>query len=220
MHTLPVIARPSGKANALRREGFVPAVIYGPSIESKVIAISKKDLKALFSVITRSSRINLAIDGARDVDVFLKAVDYHSITDEPIHVDFYHPEVDHPLKLHVPVKVVGEPVGVKTGGILNVLFNTVLVHGLPKDIPNLITIDATDLDLGDSIYVRDIDLGDVEPMLPPERALVTVISPRGLLAEEVEEAEEAEEGELVEGQLAEGEEAAEGDAEAGSSEGE
>lgn len=213
MHTLAVTARPSGKANALRRDGFVPAVIYGPSIESKAVAVSKKDLKALFSVITRSSRINLSIDGTIDVDVFLKGVDYHSITDEPIHVDFYHPEVEHPLKLHVPVKVVGEPVGVKSGGILNVLFNTVRVHGLPTDIPNLITIDVTDLDLGDSIYVRDLDFGNVEPMLPPERALVTVISPRGLFAEEVGEAEE---GELAEGQPAEGE----GDAEAGSSEGE
>ncbi len=204
MHTLEVKTRAAGKANALRRDGFVPGVVYGPSIESTPIAIARKDLQSLFSEITRSSRINLSIageDGAKEMDVFLKVVDYDPVTDEPKHVDFYHPDVGHPLKLHVPVKITGEAQGVKSGGILNVLFNTVRVHGLPKDVPHLITIDVSELDLGESIHVRDIDFGGVEPMLPPERTLVTVIAPRGM---EIEE----EEGELEEGEEIEGEEGA------------
>jgi large subunit ribosomal protein L25 len=202
MHTLQVSSRTTGKANALRRTGFVPGVVYGPSIDSTPISIARRDLQTLFSQITRSSRIELAIDEegkTRELDVFVKVVEYDPITDEPVHVDFYHSDVGHPLKLHVPIKVVGEALGTKSGGILNVLFNTVRVQGLPKDIPNLITLDVTDLDLGDSIYVRDVDFGNVEAMLPPERTLVTVMAPRAVVLPEDEVAEEIE-GEEIEGE--------------------
>ena len=200
MHTLQVKERVVGNARELRRTGFVPGVVYGPSIESAPITIGRKDLQVLFSKITRSSLINLAIDGeeSREFDVFLKVVDYDAITDEPVHVDFYHPDVDSPLKLEVPIKTVGECEGIKSGGILNVQFNTVRVHGLAKDVPALITLDVTALEMGDSIYVRDVDFGEVEPMLPPERTLVSVIAPRGLLADEAEaELAEGEEGEAA-----------------------
>jgi len=225
MNTLEVKQRTAGKANALRRDGMVPGVVYGPSIDSTPIAIVRRDLQALFAQITRSSRINLAIagdDGTKEMDVFLKVVDYDPVTDEPKHVDFYHPDVGHPVKLYVPVKVTGEAKGVKSGGILNVLFNTIRVHGLPKDVPHLITLDVSDLDLGESIHVREIDFGEVEPMLPPERTIVTVIAPRGMEMSEEEEAA-LEEAELVEGEAAEGEEteapAAEGGEETAAEEG-
>lgn len=209
MHTLQVKTRVPGKAKALRREGLVPGVVYGPSIDSVPVSVARKDLQVLFTQITRSSQIELAIEGEeepRQVDVFVKVVDYDPITDEPLHVDFYHADVGHPLKLHVPVKTVGEPAGLKAGGILSILFNTIRVHGLPKDIPHLITLDVSSLDLGESIHVSDVDFGDVEPMLPPERTLVTVMAPRAIALPEEEEAEELE-GEELEGEGIEGEEA-------------
>jgi len=209
MQTLQVTKRPAGKVGELRRSGFVPGVVYGPTIESTPIAIGKKDLQVLFGQITRSSLITLAIEGdeAREFDVFLKVVDYDPITDEPLHVDFYHPHAGTPLKLQVPIKVTGEPKGIKSGGILNVLFNTVRVHGLAKHVPSLITIDVSDLDMGESIHVRDVDFGDIEPMLPPERTIVTVIAPRGLMLEEEAEEIEGEEGEVLEGEEGEAGEA-------------
>jgi large subunit ribosomal protein L25 len=208
MHTLQVKERVAGNARELRRTGFVPGVVYGPSIESTPITIGSKDLKVLFSNITRSSLISLAIDGeeSKTFDVFLKVVDYDVITDEAKHVDFYHPDVDSPLNLEVPVRTTGECEGIKSGGILNVQFNSVLVRGLARNVPALLTLDVTDLEMGDSIYVRDVDFGEVEPMLPPERTLVTVIAPRGLLADEAE------------AELAEGEEGEEGEGEAGAEE--
>jgi large subunit ribosomal protein L25 len=214
MHTLEVSKRPVGKANALRRQGIVPGVVYGPSIDNQSISMLRKDLQGLFAQITRSSRINLRITGdgkPQEMDVFLKVVDYDSVTDIPVHVDFYHPDTKHPLKLNVPVKIVGEAPGTKVGGILNVQFNTIPVHGLPKDIPSLLTIDVSSLELGDSIHISEIDFGKVEPMLPAERVVVTVISPRALAAE----AEEAEAAKGEEGEAAEGEEgeAAEGEEE-------
>ena len=215
MLTLEAKTRVAGKANAVRQQGSVPAVVYGPSIESLPISIERTAIRRLFAQITRSSRITLSIAGedeTKELDVFLKVVDYDPVTDEPKHVDFYFPDATHPLKLDVPVKIVGEAKGIKAGGILNVLFNTIPVLGMPADIPHLITIDVSDLEMGEGIHIREIDLGGVEPMLPPERTVVTVIAPRGLTAEEeAAEAEaEAEAEEGVEGE--EGEAAAEGTA--------
>jgi len=180
MPTLNAKLRTAGKANAIRRQGLVPAVIYGPRVDSTPIVIDRKELQSLFAKITRSSLIKLSVEDRDKLDVFVKAVQYNPITDEPIHVDFYHPDVGHPLRLHVPIKIVGEAPGVKAGGILNVLFNTVRVHGLPKDIPSIIEIDVSNLGIGEAIRVRDVDFGPVEPLLNPERALVTVVAPRGL----------------------------------------
>jgi large subunit ribosomal protein L25 len=187
MHTLEAKTRPSGKASVLRRQGIVPAVVYGPAIESTPIAIARRDLLVLFSKVTRSSRITLKLQGEgkpQEMDVFLKVIDYDPITDEPVHVDFYHPEANHSLKLSVPTKITGESQGSKSGGILNVQFRTIPVRGMPIDIPHLITIDVSDLDIGDSIHVSDLDFGKVEPLLPPERVIVTVIAPRSLVAAE------------------------------------
>jgi large subunit ribosomal protein L25 len=212
MHTLEAKTRASGKAGALRRQGVVPAIVYGPAIESTPIAVARRDLLALFSKVTRSSRINLKIqgeNGSREMDVFLKVIDYDAISDEPVHVDFYHPEANRPLKLSVPTKITGEAKGAKSGGILNIQFRTIPVHGMPKDIPHLIMVDVSDLDVGDSIHVSEVDFGKVEPLLPPERVIVTVIAPRSLVAAEAE-ATAAGEEEIEAGEApAEGEEAAE-----------
>ena len=181
MTTLKVRPRMPGKGNALRREGLIPGVVYGPTVESLSIEIDRKALQEAFSTITRSSRIDLSVADGRKrkkLDVFVKAIQYDPLSDEPIHVDFYHPDKGHPLKLQVPIKITGDCPGVKAGGVLNQLFWTIRVHGLPKDIPHLITLDVSGLDIGESIHVRDVDFGKVEPLLPPERTLVTVVAPR------------------------------------------
>ncbi len=214
MHTLEAKTRPSGKASVLRRQGIVPGVVYGPAIESTPIAIARRDLLVLFSKATRSSRITLKLQGdgkPQEMDVFFKVIDYDAITDEPVHVDFYHPEPKRPLKLSVPTKIAGEAKGAKSGGILNVQYRTVPVRGMPKDIPHLLTIDVSDLDVGDSIHVSDLDFGKVEPLLPPERVLVTVIAPRSMVAEAAEAAEGAEGAEEAAGEEAAAEGAKEGE---------
>jgi large subunit ribosomal protein L25 len=191
--TLNTKLRPAGKPNALRRQGLIPAIVYGPTMENIPIVIQRRNLHTLFSKITRSSLIELSIDEndhKQLLGVFLKRVQYNSITDEPIHVDFYHPDPDVPLKLYVPVKIIGEAPGLKLGGFLNVLFNAVRVYGYAKDIPIIITIDVSGLDIGDTIRVSDVDFGKVTPFLSPERTIVALSAPRGMEAEEEKEEEE------------------------------
>lgn len=214
MHTLKAKLRLKGKAGFLRRQGWIPAVVYGPTVENTPLVIDRKDLQDLFSQITRSSRFNLSIKDhskGKKLDVFVKAIQYDSITDQPIHVDFYHPDIGTPLKLYVPIKIVGEARGIKEGGMLNVLFRGVQVHGLPNDIPHLITIDVSELEIGDVVRVRDIDFGNVEPFMAQERALVTVMAPRRLEEEVVTEAEE--EGEELAGEETDETKAVEGEEE-------
>lgn len=214
MHTLKAKLRLKGKAGFLRRQGWIPAVVYGPTVENTPLVIDRKDLQDLFSQITRSSRINLSIKDhskKEKLDVFIKSIQYDSITDQPIHVDFYHPNIGSPLKLYVPIKIVGEARGIKEGGMLNVLFRGVQVRGLPNDIPHLITIDVSDLEIGDVIRVRDIDFGNVEPFMAQERALVSIMAPRRLEEEVVTEAEE--EGEELAGEETDETKAAEGEEE-------
>lgn len=198
MSILHAKVRTGGKARALRRSGGVPAVVYGPTMESTAIVLDRKELQAVFSQITRSSRIDLAVGDhgkPKKLAVFVKAIQYDPITDEPLHVDFYHPVVDRPLKLEVPIKLVGQSPGVKAGGVLTVLFRTVPVHGLPNDMPPLLTVNVSALELGQAIRVGDVDFGNVQPLLPPYRVLTVVVLPKAVAEPTAtEEAEAAEEG--------------------------
>jgi len=214
MSTLHAKVRSGGKAGALRRSGGVPAVVYGPTMESTAVALDRKELQSVFSKITRSSLIELSVGDRgkpKTFTVFVKDIQYDSVTDEPIHVDFYHPHAGHPLRLDVPIKVVGQSPGVKAGGVLNIVFRAVPVHGLPKDIPPLVTLDVSTLELGQSIRVRDVQFGAVQPLLSGEQTLVAVVQPKAFgepLVEEAAEGEEVEE-EAVEGEATE--ETAEGE---------
>lgn len=215
MATLIADVRVPGHPGTTRTAGKVPAVVYGPSIESTPLAIDRRALLALFSKITRSSRIDMTIHDQgeqKTMNVFVKSIDMDPVTDEPVHVDFYCPVTGHPLKLHVPIKYTGDPIGVKNGGVLNVSFSEVRVVGLPESIPELITIDVSKLDMHQAIHVEDIDFGEAEPMLPPERVLAAVLAPRGFgVEEEGEELEGEEMEEGVEAEASASESSAEGE---------
>ncbi len=222
MPTLEVEIRSESKPNALRRQGQIPAIVYGPTIENRSVAVGRKDLEELFGDITRSSKVDLSItdgDKREEFDVFVKSIQYDAITDDPVHVDFYHPDAGRAIRLHIPIKIVGEAAGVKSGGVLNVLCDTVRVYGLPKDMPTLVTIDVSDLELGEAVRVGDVDFGEVQPFLSPEEVVITIMAPRSEEEEEailaMPEEEEVLEGlEEGEGMLEEAEEALEGDEEA------
>ncbi len=187
------------KTGALRRAGFVPAIVYGPKLKAMSITIKKRNLMALFAKITRSTQIELQFaDEEKNINAYIKTIQYDPITDQPIHVDFYHPEQGHPLKLNVPIKIVGEAVGVKDGGgILDQLMETIPVLGKPGDIPALIEIDVKELKIGEAIRVEEVDFGQSEPLLPLTHRLVTVLSPRRVEVAVTAAAEEETEEEAV-----------------------
>ena len=198
----------NGPARTLRREGKVPAVLYGPKAEPVLLSIESKDFEQILKEASVGSvLLNLQIQNGETStrSAMIKELQTHPVSGSFLHVDFY--EIDMQKKITAKVQVVatGHSVGVEIGGLLQYVRRELEVLCLPTAIPEAIEVDITDLDIGDSIHVEDISLsGDVEIPADTNFTVVTVLAPK-IEEEPVEEEEELEEGE----ELAEGEEAAE-----------
>lgn len=174
---------------ALRRSGRVPAVVYGPGVH-ELLSLERRELERLFTKITHSSRIILKLDSGEEYPTFLKEIQFHPLTDEILHVDFYQPPADRPVTMEVPVHIHGEAKGRKAGGVVEQILETVEVRGPIDAIPELIEVDLTELDVGQSIHAGDLRLPEgVELHTSPDLVVVTVLAPR-----KVEEVAAAEEG--------------------------
>lgn len=192
-------------ARAIRREGEVPGVLYGPHLEPVHFRVPVLDLRPLIYT-AETHVVTLELDG-ESYDCILKDIDYHPVTDVPSHIDFYALTAGEEITMTVPVQVVGVAVGVQEGGILAQPLNEITVRCLPKDIPGNVEIDVTDLRIGDALHVSDLSLPNVSIETDPSRTVVTVMAPQA------EPVEEEPEGILLEGEAAEleeGEEAEEG----------
>ncbi|HID09452.1 TPA: 50S ribosomal protein L25 [Candidatus Micrarchaeota archaeon] len=187
------------KPKALRRQGWVPAVVYGPHLKSTPLAVEYKALERLIAEITRSTRIELEYDGERHF-VFIKELQRDPISDEFLHVDFYAPEPGQIMTLDVPIRFVGTPAGVKAGGILEHVHEEIPVEGPLEAIPPYLEVDISGLGLDDALLVKDLPLPEgLRVLMSEDEAIVTVLPPKVLVTEE-EAAEEAAEEAPAEGE--------------------
>jgi large subunit ribosomal protein L25 len=198
----------NGPARALRSEGKMPAVIYGPDTEPILLALNISDLEQCLKNRNLNQLLfNLAIEDGKTKprSVMIKELQIHPVTRNYLHVDFY--EIDMNRKIKVPVQVVtkGKSKGVELGGVLQIIRREIDVLCFPRQIPEAIEIDITDLDTGDSVHVDDIPLeGDIEIPDDVNFTVLTILSPKIAEVEEEEvEEEEAEEGAEEEGEAAE-----------------
>ena len=175
---------------ALRRNGQVPGVLYGKTkdtpVRSRAIAI---DAKKLGSVLHSSTSENVLVDveltdekGAK-VDshlALLLDVQHHPLKDYIIHIDLHEIVSDEILHAEVPVTSEGEPVGVKNGGgLLETMLRTIRVACLPRDLPELITVDVSHLEIGHSVHVSELKLPQgVTASNPPELPVFSVFAPK------------------------------------------
>jgi large subunit ribosomal protein L25 len=209
----------------VRTAGRVPGILYGKakdkSIRSRAIEI---DSKKLNTVLHSSTSENVLVDveltdasGAK-VDqhlALLVDVQHHPLKDYIIHVDLHEIAQDEILHAEVPVVSVGEPVGVKNGGgLLETMLRTIRVACLPRDLPELITVDVSHLEIGHSVHVRELKLPDkVTASNRPELPVFSVFAPK----EEVVETPGAEvvQPEVIKEKKVEGEAAPAADAKGG-----
>ncbi len=172
----------------LRNKGNIPAVIYGPETEPVSITLNRFEVEKAFHKISESMPLKLELnmgDHVETVEVFIKNVQIDKVTDQIVHIDFYRPAKGHTMKISIPIRVVGKAEGVEKGGILEVIHSELPVETLPSAVVEYIEIDVTKLGLGQSIHVRDLKLPQgMKPLLPQQEAVVTVVVPRGLAAEE------------------------------------
>jgi large subunit ribosomal protein L25 len=175
---------------AVRKAGRVPGVLYGKAkdktVNSRPIEI---DAKKLASILHASTSENVLVDveltdkAGKKVDqhlALLLDVQHHPIKDYIIHIDLHEIAQDEILHAEVPVTSVGEPAGVKTGGgLLETMLRTIRVACLPRNLPELITVDVSHLTIGHSVHVRELVLPEgVTASNPPELPVFSVFAPK------------------------------------------
>ena len=189
--------RGSGPAGRLRREGRVPAVVYGLGTDTIAVTVSARELDhILHSDTGANSLITLRVDGG-DVLALARQIQRHPTRGILQHVDFIRVSRDTAVDAEVPLVIVGEAPGTKAGGKLEQQRFTVSVSALPDRIPTAIEVSIAGLGLGDQIKVADIDCPEgVRIALPDDALVVQVAVPRGLTG--TGEGEESEGGESPE----------------------
>lgn len=197
----------NGPARALRREGKMPAVIYGPDTEPILLALNINDLEQCLKNRNLNQLLfNLAIEDGKTKprSVMIKELQIHPVTRNYLHVDFYEIDMNRKIKVPVPVVPKGKSKGVELGGVLQIVRRELDVLCFPREIPAAVEIDITDLDIGDSVHVNDIPLeGDIEIPADVNFTVLTILSPRIAEIEEEEVEEEVEEAAEEEGETAE-----------------
>lgn len=198
--SLKAIKREGNKASdltALRTNGMIPGIFYGTDVGNISVAAKDLDLRN-FIYTSESHLINLSIEGdSKKYTCILKDVQFDPVKYKPIHFDLMAIKSDVKIKVEVPIHLVGNPAGVKEGGILQHALHKIEVECLPKDIPSTIDVNVEALNIGDSIKVEDIKVDDSFIILnDPTANIASVTAP---LAEEetVTETDEIQEPEVI-----------------------
>jgi large subunit ribosomal protein L25 len=191
LHADPRNEHGKGASSRLRRAGRIPAVAYGKELPTTAVAVSPKELAGILrSEHGQNSVIELDIDGKEKVNVMVREYAYHPVTRELMHADFYQVRMDQPVEVDVPLKLVGKAKGETTGGRVQQIFRTVPVRSLPANIPAVLELDVTELDLHDTLKASQIKLEGVSVLLPDNQTVVVVNAPEKVTEETTEGAAE------------------------------
>jgi large subunit ribosomal protein L25 len=205
-----------GATGRLRRSGRIPGIMYGKD-DAKSISIDSHEFTSQFHTIAENTKIHMNLDGTEH-EVLVKEYQRDLMSGTIMHVDFYELSSDRLVRTRIPIKFSGNPKGVREGGILEIQLREVDAECLPKDLPEIIALDITELDTGHAIHVRDLQVFEgVTYLSNPEQVVANITHAKIEVAPVVEavpgEGEEAavEGAEGAEGvKAAEGSEAAKG----------
>ena len=147
----------AGALNEIRRDGWVPCVVYGRGIENRNIKLHGKTFAEMLA---KSASVNILVNleiGSEDkVLALLQTIQHDPLTGKALHVDFHAIDENTEIHAHPPVELLGEPVGVKAGGQLEQVLHTMEIRCLPKDLPEVIQWDVTNLGFEQYLHVGDI----------------------------------------------------------------
>lgn len=168
-----------GAARKLRGTGKVPAVLYGHGDRTESLAVDAHELELLLQHVNpENTLIGLDIDGSR-ADVLVREIQRHPYRPEVLHVDFLLVHGDETLKLDIPVRLTGTPVGVlDEGGVLDQVLYELHVECLPRNIPDAAEVDISGLHVGDSARVGDVSIPNVTILMDAELSIASVLQPR------------------------------------------
>lgn len=217
--TVPLAVSPragsgKGEARSLRREGRVPAIAYGRDLDTpRPVSVDANELFHAFNTDAGTNAI-LSLQLEDDSQLAIaREIQRHPVKREVVHVDFVTVSRDVRIDVEVPIALTGEAAGADEGGMVDQALHNLAINVLPLEVPDEISLDITDMNVGDVKRVSDLDLpAGVETLEDPETAVVTVYfesvevpEPEAEEAEAAAEGEEAAAAEGAEGEGAEGE---------------
>ncbi|MCL4542205.1 MAG: 50S ribosomal protein L25 [Deltaproteobacteria bacterium] len=165
---------------SLRKQGFIPAVMYGRNLDSLGVLLNYKDFIKTFANHSISSFINIVskeekVNGKTAV---IKEIQKDPVTGSVIHIDFHEISMDEKIEIEAAIHFTGKPEGVKLGGIFEPIMRHITIKGYPKDIIDTINIDVSSLQIKDIIHVKDLNLGEgIEILADRDAPIVTVAEP-------------------------------------------
>jgi len=196
-----------GQARSLRRDGRIPGILYGSGIDNIKLSVEASELEKMFNSPGYSrGLINLNIQGGKPYSktVMVKELQVDPVKAHYLHLDLHEIRMDRKISTMVTINTVGAPKGVEEGGILQIIRRELEVYCLPANIPEQIDIDVSNMEIGDSIHVSEINVeGDVEIPYEVDFTVVTLVSPKMEIEEEAGEEEEEAGEEETEGEAAE-----------------
>lgn len=189
--TLPAETRDragKGASRALRREGRVPAVVYGNNEAPEAIHVEEKELRRQLGTGHFFNSIVEIEIGGKKVRTLPKDVAFHPVNERPLHADFLRISKDHKVHVNVPVHFINELAspGLKRGGVLNIVLHDLDLICDPESIPDEVSVDVTGLEIGASIHLHDVKLpaGVSAAHADRDDTIATIIAPSGLKSDE------------------------------------
>jgi large subunit ribosomal protein L25 len=170
-----------GAARTLRREGKIPAVIYGHNRAPEALAVDRAGFsKLLTGIVAASTILDVTIDGQPPVKALIRELQRNPLRNtEVLHLDLYEVRADQKITLEVPVHLTGTADGVRNfGGVLDQVLHKLEIRVFPADIPASIDLDVTNLAIGKSLFVRDVKVDKVEILNDGSLPLCSVVAPR------------------------------------------
>src|SRR5262249_45857644 len=189
----------SPESRRLRKQGLIPGVLYGREQPVPILVAERELRAALHTPAGTHAVLDVEIDGGKQLPEILKEFQRDRVRGLTTHVDLQEVPLDQPIQSAVVVTLHGEPVGVKEGGVLSQVSNEVNVEGLPLEIPQHLELDVSEMHIGDSLRLAELQVPDTITLLDDleSTVLATVTVPTRVEEPEVEaeEGEEAAEGE-------------------------
>lgn len=186
-----------GVARKLRKDGKIPAVLYGRGLEAVSITILSKDWEKLGKQTRRNVIFNMELHGGKDIEnrpVMVKEIQKGFLGGKVLHIDFFQVSMERIVEVEIPIHLNGKSKGEVNGGIVEVHLRSMRVECLPTQIPEEIAVDISDLEIGDSFHVNQISIPGVKLLEGADVAIVTIIPPA------VEEKPVVEEAAALEGE--------------------
>lgn len=192
--TVEASDRQKGKSalKQMRKDLLVPAVAYGPKVKNNLhITIPELQLEKVLA--SNQKTLIKLIHKGKEYQTLVQSVEFHPVTDRPLHVDLFAMEENTPVTITIPIRLTGTPKGIAEGGRLYQPLRRIMVQCLPGNIPAEIVLDISDLDIGDTIDVESVNVEGIEPLSDSDRTIAVIRPPKGGLAELLGLEEEGEE---------------------------